>query len=70
VANEGKFAIFAAPEAAEAVVEVLRAVDERNRPATIGRVVAGDSARVVLEGPLGGSRILDLLSGEQLPRIC
>ncbi len=70
VANEGKFAIFAAPEAAETVVEVLRAVDERNRPAVIGRVVAGDSARVVLEGPLGGSRILDLLSGEQLPRIC
>jgi hydrogenase expression/formation protein HypE len=39
-------------------------------PAIIGRVVKDLAGTVILQGPFGSPRILDLLSGEQLPRIC
>jgi hydrogenase expression/formation protein HypE len=70
VANEGKLAIFAADGTGNEIVDLLTGIDPANRPAVIGQVTESGSAPVVLEGILGGSRILDLLSGEQLPRIC
>jgi hydrogenase expression/formation protein HypE len=70
VANEGKCLVFVASEVAEAVLESLRAHPAGREAAIIGDVVAEHPGRVVLENRLGGTRIVDLLSGEQLPRIC
>jgi len=70
VANEGKIAIFAETGTEEEILALLREIDSANQPAVVGRVTEPGGAGVILEGVIGGSRILDLLSGEQLPRIC
>ncbi len=70
IANEGKLAIFAEAGTEKDILELLRETDATNQPAVIGEVTEFVNAPVILEGVLGGSRILDLLSGEQLPRIC
>jgi hydrogenase expression/formation protein HypE len=69
VANEGRFAAFVPGPMAEAALAVLRGGPGGAGAAIIGRVEAGGAA-VLLEGLLGGTRALDMLSGEQLPRIC
>ena len=66
VANEGRFAALVPAAEAERTLAVLRRFDAT--AAVIGRVEAG--AGTVALGTLGGLRALDLLSGEQLPRIC
>jgi hydrogenase expression/formation protein HypE len=70
VANEGKFAIFSEPGIADDVTALLGEIDPTNQPAVIGRVEQRETAPVVIRGLLGANRILDMLSGEQLPRIC
>lgn len=72
VANEGRFIAIVAEPDAERALEILRA-----HPAALGAVRVGSvrsrssaGAGVMLVGPLGARRRLDLLSGEQLPRIC
>jgi hydrogenase expression/formation protein HypE len=68
VANEGKLAAVVAPQLAEAVLTAMR-----NHPlgaAIIGEVVADDHRFVQMTTSFGGGRIVDWLSGEQLPRIC
>ena len=70
VANEGKLAIFAEAGTEDEILALLCGIDELNQPAVIGRVTEPGGTDVVLEGILGGSRVLDMLSGEQLPRIC
>jgi hydrogenase expression/formation protein HypE len=70
VANEGRFIAFVAgPDAARAV-EVLRAHDVARGAAVIGAVGAAPAGEVSCRGPLGVARVIDMLSGEQLPRIC
>ncbi|MBC7316169.1 MAG: hydrogenase expression/formation protein HypE, partial [Chloroflexi bacterium] len=70
VANEGKLiAIVAAPHA-EAALEALRAHPLGREAAIIGRVVAEHRGTVALRTLLGTHRVLDMLAGEQLPRIC
>ncbi len=70
VANEGKCLAIVAPEAAEAVLAAMQA-DPLGREATvIGEVVAEHPGRVMLRSRIGGTRVVDMLSGEQLPRIC
>lgn len=70
IANEGKLLAFVAPAKAEAVLAAVRR-DPRGRQARIiGEVTADHPGRVVLETRIGGSRIVGMLSGEQLPRIC
>ena len=66
VANEGRFVALVPAAAAERTLAILRRFDAA--AAVIGRVEAG--AGTVALGTLGGMRALDLLSGEQLPRIC
>lgn len=70
VANEGK-ALFLVPgEKAERALEAMRG-DPRGREArVIGDVVASHPGRAVLNTRVGGTRILSMLTGEQLPRIC
>ena len=70
VANEGRFVAFVPSDAAEAALLILRSSPGGDSAAIIGRVETTRGQGVVLEGLIGGSRVLDMLSGEQLPRIC
>lgn len=68
VANEGRFAAFVAPEDADRALAILREFD--NSAAIIGQVYDDVPGRVTMKSRIGASRIVDMLSGEQLPRIC
>lgn len=70
VACEGRMVVFLPEGQAGQALDLLRAIPEGAGAARIGRVVAGPAGRVSLRTALGTSRLLDLLSGEQLPRIC
>jgi hydrogenase expression/formation protein HypE len=70
VANEGRFAAFLPAEQAERALEILRQHPLGETAALIGRVAGPSNGAVHLQTALGVSRVLDLLSGEQLPRIC
>jgi len=70
VANEGKLLAFVPAARADEALAVLRAHPLGRAAARIGHVVADHPGRVVLRSRIGGRRIVDLLSGEQLPRIC
>jgi len=70
VANEGKLVAMVAEEQAGAVLQAMRAHPLGRESAVIGRVVADHAGRVLLRTTLGTRRLLDMLSGEQLPRIC
>lgn len=70
VANEGKFLAIVAPEAADAVLEAMRAHPLGCEAAVIGEVTAEHPRKVTMRSHIGGMRIVDMLSGEQLPRIC
>ncbi|MBM3695281.1 MAG: hydrogenase expression/formation protein HypE [Actinobacteria bacterium] len=70
VANEGKFLAIVSPEAAGEVLRVLRADPLGERAAVIGEVVGDHPGRVFLRSSVGGMRVVEMLSGEQLPRIC
>jgi hydrogenase expression/formation protein HypE len=70
VANEGRFVAFVAPQDAGRALEVLRAHDVSGEACEIGGVRAGAAGRVVMTSAIGGRRVVDMLSGEQLPRIC
>ena len=69
-ANEGKLLCVTAPEDAERVLAAMRACPEGKNAARIGRVTDGSPGKVTIRTPLGGRRILQKLSGAQLPRIC
>jgi hydrogenase expression/formation protein HypE len=70
VANEGKCLAIVAPAAAEHALALLRAHPLGREAAIIGEVVADHPGRVMMRSRVGGMRIVDMLSGEQLPRIC
>lgn len=70
VANEGKLVAIVAPEAAAAVLAAMRAHPLGGDAAVVGDVVADDHRFVQMTTAFGGGRIVDWLSGEQLPRIC
>jgi len=70
VANEGKVLTLVAPEEVELVLSTMRQHPLGQEACIIGEVVSEHPGRVVLRTGIGGSRIVDMLSGEQLPRIC
>ena len=70
VANEGKLIAIVAPEAADSVLAAMRAHPLGGKAAVIGKVVADHPGRVLMRSRIGGNRVVDMLSGEQLPRIC
>jgi hydrogenase expression/formation protein HypE len=70
VANEGKLVALVTPEAGQAALAALRAHEYGCEAAIIGRVTADHPGRVVLRTALGARRVVDMLIGEQLPRIC
>ncbi|HYL56080.1 MAG TPA: hydrogenase expression/formation protein HypE [Gemmatimonadales bacterium] len=70
VANEGVLVAFVAESAADAALEALRRHPLGRQAARIGRVVPEHPGLVVLETAVGGTRVVDMLPGDQLPRIC
>ena len=70
LANEGRLALFAPPDEAEAALAAMRAHPHGVGARIVGRAVAGHPATVVMKTLFGGGRIVDMLIGEQLPRIC
>ena len=70
VACEGRLVAFLPEGEADRALEVLRALPEGRGAALIGRVLEGPAGQVGLRTALGTTRLLDLPSGEQLPRIC
>jgi hydrogenase expression/formation protein HypE len=70
VANEGKLIAFVSAEAADNVLKAMRAHPLGKNAILIGEVVANHLGTVIMKTRIGGSRVVDMLSGEQLPRIC
>jgi hydrogenase expression/formation protein HypE len=70
VANEGKLVACVAPQAADAVLAAMRAHEYGGEAAAIGQVMATHAGHVVLRTPFGARRVLSMLVGEHLPRIC
>jgi hydrogenase expression/formation protein HypE len=70
VANEGKLVAVVDPADADRVLAVMRQDDYGRDAAIVGEVTGQHPGRVVLKTILGPSRIVDMLSGELLPRIC
>ncbi|MDR3620213.1 MAG: hydrogenase expression/formation protein HypE [Paludisphaera borealis] len=70
VANEGKLIAVVPPEHADRVLEAMRSHPLGRDSALIGEVVAEHPGMVILRSRVGGRRVVTLLAGEQLPRIC
>ncbi len=70
VANEGKLVAVVAPDEADAAVAALRAQPHGEAAAVVGEIVADPAGIVVLLTSFGGTRIVDMLVGDPLPRIC
>ena len=70
VANEGKLVAVVPSEDSEQLLEVMRAHPRGTKAAAIGEVVAEHPGVVTLKSLVGGERVVALLAGEQLPRIC
>ncbi|HAD03441.1 MAG: hydrogenase expression/formation protein HypE [Desulfuromonadales bacterium GWD2_61_12] len=70
VANEGKCLVIVAPEAANAALTALLRHPEGRGTAIIGEVGPASSGRLLLRTAIGGLRAMEMLAGEQLPRIC
>ncbi|MBI3994854.1 MAG: hydrogenase expression/formation protein HypE [Nitrospirae bacterium] len=70
VANEGKLVAFVDPDAADRVLGAMRRHPLGKEAVIIGEVVPDHAGTVVMKSRIGGFRVVDMLSGEQLPRIC
>ena len=70
VANEGKLVAFVAPHAAESVLAAMRRHPLGREAVLIGAVTDTHPGLVLLRTPFGTTRIVDMLPGDQLPRIC
>jgi hydrogenase expression/formation protein HypE len=70
IANEGKLLAIVAADAAAAALAALRAHPLGREAAIIGEVRAEPAAMVFLRTDIGGTRVLDMLVGDPLPRIC
>ncbi len=70
VANEGKLVAVVASDAAEQVLQSMRTHPSGGDATIIGEVVADHPGMVLMTTEIGGTRVLDVMFGEQLPRIC
>jgi hydrogenase expression/formation protein HypE len=70
VANEGRFVCFVPAEEAERALAALRGCEPSAGATRIGRVAGDTPGLVTMTSAIGAARIIDMLSGEQLPRIC
>ncbi|NNK84318.1 MAG: hydrogenase expression/formation protein HypE [Desulfobacterales bacterium] len=70
LANEGKLLAFVGSDQAEDVLSAIQEDEFGKDACIIGEVISDSPGRVVMETKVGGTRIVDMLTGEQLPRIC
>jgi hydrogenase expression/formation protein HypE len=70
LANEGKFVTIAGKTDAEEIVAILRRFHEGKMAMVIGEIVDDPPGKVLMKTVAGGTRFVDMVSGEQLPRIC
>jgi hydrogenase expression/formation protein HypE len=70
VANEGKLIAVVPADGADRVLEAMRAHPLGRDASLVGKVVSDHPGMVILRSRVGGERVVTLLSGEQLPRIC
>ncbi len=70
VANEGKLVAMVAPEDADGILQAMRGHSHGQEAMVIGEVLTEPKGRVLLRTDIGGTRIVDMLAGEMLPRIC
>jgi len=70
VANEGKLIAFVRPERVTDVLAVVKQNSAGKNACIIGEVISDHPGRVLMQTRIGGIRIVDMLTGEQLPRIC
>ncbi|MES5481822.1 hydrogenase expression/formation protein HypE [Bradyrhizobium sp. INPA03-11B] len=70
LANEGKIVVIVPPDEAEGALAAMRGHPLGADAACIGRMISGQDCRVTMRTTFGGRRIVDMLVGEQLPRIC
>jgi hydrogenase expression/formation protein HypE len=70
LANEGKLLAFVAPQDADDVLAAMKSDPVAKEACVIGEVIDENPGRVFMQTRIGGRRIVDMLSGEQLPRIC
>lgn len=70
IANEGKLIAAVPPDQAEGLIQVMKAHPLGSGARRIGEVIEGPAGRVLMRTLIGGTRIVDVLSGEMLPRIC
>jgi len=70
LANEGKVVMVVASDIADELCDVLRADELGKDAAVIGEVAADNPGDVILHTAIGGSRLVTMLAGDQLPRIC
>jgi len=70
VANEGKLLAVVSRDMAEDVLQRMRQHELGRHAAIIGEVVAGHPGMVLMKTEIGGTSVLDVMFGEQLPRIC
>jgi hydrogenase expression/formation protein HypE len=70
IANEGKLIAFVDPRHAEKILAAIKEDEFGKDACIIGEVIPDHPGRVIMETRIGGIRIVDMLTGEQLPRIC
>jgi hydrogenase expression/formation protein HypE len=70
IANEGKMVAIVAAEDSENILAAMRKNKYGKNAAVIGEVGSGKPGRVTVKTVMGASRIVDMLSGDPLPRIC
>lgn len=70
IANEGKLLAFVSPDQSNSVLEVMKENKYGNHACLIGEVTSHHPGKVMLKTSIGSTRIVDMLTGEQLPRIC
>jgi len=70
VANEGKLIAIVSPKVVDEVLEAMQSHPNGTDATVIGEVVDDHQGRVFLTSRIGGNRVVDMISGEQLPRIC
>ena len=70
VANEGRFAAFVPEAGADQTIDILRRIPVSAGACRVGRATAEETGLVMVESAIGVRRVMDLFSGEQLPRIC
>ena len=70
IANEGQFLAVVAAEQADAALEAIRAVPGGEGAAIVGEIRLAHGGRAVATSAFGGTRVIDMLVGDPLPRIC